>query len=86
MQRSRLYLSTLLKRNVRFTDSADGLATPPSDALCVALSVTDRVLALPQFREAKAVSCYLSMPTGEVNTSGLVSLILQSGEGDARSL
>ncbi|KAF9010218.1 5-formyltetrahydrofolate cyclo-ligase [Cyathus striatus] len=43
-------------------------------------ALTTRVLALPQFRHSNAVSCYLSMPTGEIITSPLVSEILASGK------
>ncbi|KIK06404.1 hypothetical protein K443DRAFT_89368 [Laccaria amethystina LaAM-08-1] len=39
-------------------------------------SITARVLSLPAFLQCKTISCYLSMPTGEVATSHLVSGII----------
>ena len=35
-----------------------------------------KVVALPAFKQAKTVSCYLSMPTAEVQTAALISNIL----------
>ncbi|KAJ7108711.1 hypothetical protein C8R44DRAFT_295863 [Mycena epipterygia] len=43
-------------------------------------TLTARVLALPSFIQSNSVSCYLSMPTGEVDTSSLVREILRSGK------
>ncbi|KAF7326013.1 5-formyltetrahydrofolate cyclo-ligase [Mycena kentingensis (nom. inval.)] len=43
-------------------------------------AVTKRVLALPCFTQAKSVSCYLSMPSGEVDTSSLAREILRTGK------
>ncbi|KAH9933784.1 nagb/rpia/CoA transferase-like protein [Fomitopsis serialis] len=42
--------------------------------------ITDRVLASPYFARSQCVSCYLSMPSGEVDTSSLISAILRSGK------
>ncbi|KZT01215.1 5-formyltetrahydrofolate cyclo-ligase [Laetiporus sulphureus 93-53] len=42
--------------------------------------ITELVLASPFFRRSNTVSCYLSMPAGEVDTSALVSAILHSGK------
>ncbi|KAJ7441769.1 hypothetical protein B0H11DRAFT_1749579 [Mycena galericulata] len=43
-------------------------------------ALTARVLALPSFIQSTAVSCYLSMPTGEIDTFSLVREILRSGK------
>ncbi|KAJ7269643.1 hypothetical protein C8J57DRAFT_1066677 [Mycena rebaudengoi] len=42
--------------------------------------ITATVLALPSFIRSKSVSCYLSMPSGEVDTSSLVREILRRGK------
>lgn len=47
---------------------------------CVAQAVATRVLSLPSFDKCRSVSCYLSMPTGEVDTTPLVSEILRRGK------
>ncbi|KAJ7634600.1 hypothetical protein FB45DRAFT_989450 [Roridomyces roridus] len=43
-------------------------------------ALTARVLALPPFTRAQSVSCYLSMPTGEIDTFDLARNILRSGK------
>ncbi|TFK38042.1 5-formyltetrahydrofolate cyclo-ligase [Crucibulum laeve] len=43
-------------------------------------AVVARVLELPCFRRCKTISCYLSMPFGEVDTSKLVLESLASGK------
>ncbi|KAJ7060998.1 hypothetical protein C8F01DRAFT_1291128 [Mycena amicta] len=43
-------------------------------------AVTLRVLALPCFAKSKAIGCYLSMPSGEIDTSDLVREILRAGK------
>ncbi|KAF9024282.1 5-formyltetrahydrofolate cyclo-ligase [Hymenopellis radicata] len=43
-------------------------------------AVRDRILALPSFRQCRTVSCYLSMPSGELDTSSLVREILNLGK------
>jgi 5-formyltetrahydrofolate cyclo-ligase len=47
--------------------------------LILAQAITTRVLSSPFFHQCKSVSCYLSMPSGEVDTSSLVSHILRAG-------
>ncbi|OCH88420.1 5-formyltetrahydrofolate cyclo-ligase [Obba rivulosa] len=42
--------------------------------------ITSRVLSSSFFQRSKNVSCYLNMPTGEVDTSALVSEILRAGK------
>ncbi|KAG9309949.1 hypothetical protein JVU11DRAFT_9981 [Chiua virens] len=39
-------------------------------------AIVGKVVALPAFQRAKTISCYLSMPTAEVQTMALVSTIL----------
>ncbi|KAF7360184.1 5-formyltetrahydrofolate cyclo-ligase [Mycena venus] len=43
-------------------------------------ALTDRILSLPSFVKSKSVSCYLSMPSGEIDTSSLVREILRLGK------
>lgn len=44
-----------------------------------AYSIIQRLGSFPAFSRSKSLSCYLSMPSGEVDTSSLVSQILDSG-------
>lgn len=43
-------------------------------------AVLRHLLASPSFQESKTVSCYLSMPSGELDTSVLVTEILRAGK------
>ncbi|KAF8812157.1 5-formyltetrahydrofolate cyclo-ligase [Phlegmacium glaucopus] len=43
-------------------------------------AVTEKVLSLPAIRECNSISCYLSMESGEVNTSAIVDAILRSNK------
>ncbi|KAG6841046.1 hypothetical protein C0991_002354 [Blastosporella zonata] len=43
-------------------------------------AVTARVLTLPAFQRSKSISCYLSMPSGELDTAVLISEILGHGK------
>ncbi|KAH8084337.1 5-formyltetrahydrofolate cyclo-ligase [Cristinia sonorae] len=43
-------------------------------------AVTNHVLSSPWFQRCRTVSCYLSMPTGELDTSSLIAAIMQSGK------
>ncbi|KAG6808903.1 hypothetical protein H0H92_002403 [Tricholoma furcatifolium] len=45
-----------------------------------ARAVTARVLSLPAFQNSQSICCYLSMPSGELDTSILVSEILRQGK------
>ncbi|KAG8216936.1 hypothetical protein J3R82DRAFT_7213 [Butyriboletus roseoflavus] len=47
-----------------------------SDLQSQSEAIVAKVVALPAFKRSKTVSCYLSMPTGEVQTTALVSNIL----------
>ncbi|KAH9946913.1 hypothetical protein B0H21DRAFT_380036 [Amylocystis lapponica] len=42
--------------------------------------IAHRVLAFPLFQRSTSVSCYISMPSGEVDTSALLSAILRAGK------
>ena len=41
--------------------------------------VLRRLLDAPFFQSSRSVSCYLSMPTGELDTSSLVAEIIRAG-------
>ncbi|TBU39787.1 5-formyltetrahydrofolate cyclo-ligase [Dichomitus squalens] len=43
-------------------------------------AITNTLLALPEFQQSRNVSCFLSMPSGEVDTSAVVSTILSTGK------
>ncbi|KAJ7918443.1 hypothetical protein B0H13DRAFT_2231254 [Mycena leptocephala] len=43
-------------------------------------ALTARVLSLPSFVQSNSISCYLSMPSGEIDTSSLVREILRAGK------
>lgn len=51
----------------------------PKPIFYPAENVTARVLAWPVFQQCKSVSCYMSMPTAELDTSSLALSILRSG-------
>lgn len=48
-------------------------------SLRLAHAITRHVLSAPWFSQATTISCYLSMPTGEVDTSAITEAILASG-------
>lgn len=50
-----------------------------STVLPPASEIVRRVLSAPWFDKATTISCYLSMPAGEVDTSEIASAILRSG-------
>ncbi|KAJ3746708.1 5-formyltetrahydrofolate cyclo-ligase [Lentinula detonsa] len=43
-------------------------------------AVTTKILLLPEFHSCTRVSCYLSMPSGELDTSEIVTTILASSD------
>ncbi|KAG2139363.1 hypothetical protein BD769DRAFT_1350846 [Suillus cothurnatus] len=47
-----------------------------SDTQSQSQAITEKVLSLPAFQQCKTVSCYLSMPTAEVQTTSLILNIL----------
>ncbi|KAH9852279.1 5-formyltetrahydrofolate cyclo-ligase [Lenzites betulinus] len=42
--------------------------------------ITRTLLALPEFQQSRAVSCFLSMPAGEVDTAAVVAAIFDAGK------
>ncbi|KAI0763464.1 5-formyltetrahydrofolate cyclo-ligase [Trametes elegans] len=57
------------------------LANLPADEIqAQSRQITRTLLSLPEFQEAKHVSCFLSMPSGEVDTSAAVSAIIDAGK------
>ncbi|KAH7923451.1 5-formyltetrahydrofolate cyclo-ligase [Leucogyrophana mollusca] len=49
----------------------------PSTIQAQSEAIIAQVLAMPAFQRCKNISCYLSMPTGEVDTSPIVANILR---------
>jgi len=49
------------------------------DLFVAANAVVRRLGSLPIFQQAKSLSCYLSMPSGEVDTASVVFEVLESG-------
>ncbi|KAG1823373.1 uncharacterized protein BJ212DRAFT_675465 [Suillus subaureus] len=47
-----------------------------SDIQSQSQAITEKVLSLPAFQQCKTVSCYLSMPAAEVQTTSLILNIL----------
>ena len=52
--------------------------------LFAARAVTDAVVNSTLFQASKSISCYLSMPNGELDTGPLVSAILAAGSSASR--
>ncbi|KAG2041166.1 hypothetical protein BDR03DRAFT_914649 [Suillus americanus] len=48
-----------------------------SDIQSQSLAIAEKVLSLPAFQQCKTVSCYLSMPAAEVQTTSLILNILR---------
>ncbi|KII87851.1 hypothetical protein PLICRDRAFT_42365 [Plicaturopsis crispa FD-325 SS-3] len=60
---------------------AASLRLLPQSALEIqSRTIADRVLRSAVLRQCRSVSCYLSMPSGEVGTTWLVSEILRAGK------
>ncbi|TFK21827.1 5-formyltetrahydrofolate cyclo-ligase [Coprinopsis marcescibilis] len=69
------------KRSLRKTISAALGNIPITSIDAQSKAITDKICSLTIFKRAKAVSCYLSMPSGEVTTSSLsTSIITHSGK------
>ena len=65
---------TATKENVILTQQSSFFLSEPARA------ITERVLSLSAIRECNSISCYLSMESGEVNTSAIVDAIFRSSE------
>jgi 5-formyltetrahydrofolate cyclo-ligase len=48
--------------------------------LGTAQAIAARILTSPFFRDCKCVSCYLSMPSAEVDTASVILEILRTGK------
>ncbi|KIY62310.1 5-formyltetrahydrofolate cyclo-ligase [Cylindrobasidium torrendii FP15055 ss-10] len=68
------------KKVLRKTVSETLRALSASDIEEQSRRVRERVLALDAFRSSRSVSCYLSMPSGELDTSLLAQNILTLGK------
>ncbi|KAL1976738.1 hypothetical protein VTN31DRAFT_3020 [Thermomyces dupontii] len=53
---------------------------PPESISSQSATATSRLLALPEYRSAKRISVFLSMPQGEISTTGIVRDALTSGK------
>lgn len=62
-----------------FLTAAGALALVIHITFALARQITNTLLALPEFQNSASVSCFLSMPTGEVDTSAVVAAVLGSG-------
>ncbi|KDQ58661.1 hypothetical protein JAAARDRAFT_34496 [Jaapia argillacea MUCL 33604] len=68
------------KKALRKALSATLSAVPTAEIQLQSQAITSHILSLPSFHAAKSISCYLSMPTGEVDTSSIVLEILRAGK------
>lgn len=68
------------KKALRNAMVATLASLPVSEIQQQSQAITDRLLESPLFQRTRNVSCYLSMPAGEVDTSALVSGILRAGK------
>ncbi|RDB29725.1 putative 5-formyltetrahydrofolate cyclo-ligase [Hypsizygus marmoreus] len=68
------------KHALRKAISATLKLMPTSVVADQSQAVMDRVLSLPSFQRCRSISCYLSMPSGELDTSSLILEILDRGK------
>jgi len=68
------------KRALRESISSIIRALSQDDVRTQSSAIVSRVLSAPWFDKANTVSCYLSMPSGEVDTSAITTAILHSGK------
>ncbi|KAG6861401.1 hypothetical protein C0995_000530 [Termitomyces sp. Mi166 len=68
------------KQSLRKAMSATLKALPSASIHEQSRDITAQILSLPVFKQAQSVGCYLSMPSGELDTSSLVSEILRCGK------
>ncbi|KAH9954585.1 5-formyltetrahydrofolate cyclo-ligase family-domain-containing protein [Russula dissimulans] len=71
---------TSRKRALRKSISSIIRALSHDDVRTQSGAITSRVLSADWFNNAKTVGCYLSMPSGEVDTSAIAAAILHSGK------
>ncbi|KAM5537595.1 hypothetical protein V8D89_008673 [Ganoderma adspersum] len=74
--------TTLRQQKAALRKTMRGLLTTLSNDEIQAQSraITSTLLALPEFQRSKNVSCFLSMPSAEVDTSAVVAAILSTGK------
>ncbi|KAF5371576.1 hypothetical protein D9758_003578 [Tetrapyrgos nigripes] len=68
------------KKALRKAVSATLRNLEPSSIQEQSSAVTAKILSLLSFRQCKNISCYLSMPSGELDTSEIVRAILRAGK------
>ncbi|KAH9989541.1 5-formyltetrahydrofolate cyclo-ligase [Russula vinacea] len=68
------------KRALRKSLSSTLRALSQDEVRTQSSEIVRRVLSAPWFDEATTISCYLSMPAGEVDTSVIASAVLKSGK------
>lgn len=76
--------SRCLERATRSSDCfsmcVSKLSIPARRLIGVASSATQTLLSLPEYKAARRISVYLSMPTGEISTLGIVRDALAQGK------
>ncbi|KAI0754364.1 5-formyltetrahydrofolate cyclo-ligase [Daedaleopsis nitida] len=76
-------MATLLKsQKTALRKSMRGILAnlSPDEIQAQSRQITNTLLALPEFQQSKNVSCFLSMPAAEVDTSAVVAAILHAGK------
>ncbi|KAI0031296.1 5-formyltetrahydrofolate cyclo-ligase [Vararia minispora EC-137] len=68
------------KRALRKAIASSLSSLRPAEIEADSRTITERVVGSSWFSHSRAVSCFLSMPNGEVDTSLLVSAILRAGK------
>ncbi|EIN08570.1 nagb/rpia/CoA transferase-like protein [Punctularia strigosozonata HHB-11173 SS5] len=68
------------KKALRKSITAALRSLPGHEIQCQSQAITQRLLSAPFFQRSHGLSCYLSMPTGEVDTAEIVSSVLRSGK------
>jgi 5-formyltetrahydrofolate cyclo-ligase len=68
-----------INRQSTVTQSRSHLNTC-SDHGIIAISTLNTLFRLPEFQNARAISVYLSMPTGEISTQGIVHSAFHQGK------
>jgi len=76
-------MATTLRNNKKLMRKAMASilrSIPEPEVQAQSLAVVRHLLTSPSFRQCETVSCYLSMSSGEVDTSSLVTEILRAGK------
>ncbi|KAH7886994.1 5-formyltetrahydrofolate cyclo-ligase [Phlebopus sp. FC_14] len=81
LQTSIMTLQTNNKRALRKAVTATLNDLSLADVQAQSEAIASKILALPAFQSCKAISCYLSMPTAEVQTTAVImSILADSGK------